>query len=265
MTPRWIDAHCHLADERLAPELESILARSRASGVGSWVQGGVDPADWDRQLELRTRYGEGVVPVFGLHPWAAARMDETSVRAALAHLQQKLPQALALGETGLDLSSRHADPASLPLQLLAFREQVAMARDAGKPLILHVVRAHGQAFECLEAQGPHAPGGLIHAFSGSYEVAQRYIRLGFVVSVGASITREGRTSLKQALKRLKPTDWVIETDSPDQPPEGVTLNEPARIRQIAEAAAELTGRDADSILDQSAATMRRILKLESTL
>jgi TatD DNase family protein len=120
----------------------------------------------------------------------------------------------------------------------------------GLPIVLHVVHAHEVALERLgQVRGPLR--GLVHAFSGSYEIAQQYLRLGLKLSIGPGIARPGRfKQLKSALPRLGPSDWVLESDG-----EGPELFQAAR------AAAALVGRPVNEVLSQSTDGVRAVFGL----
>lgn len=260
---RWIDGHCHLADPRLAARLGQVLAASREAGIDAWVQGGVSPEDWDRQLELKRELADGklgpghLLTSFGLHPWWVSGSSATEVEAGLATLAKRLAKADAAGELGLDLTEKHA--ASLELQSHAFREQLKLAKAAAKPLVLHIVRAHTQAVEILREFSPFPAGGLVHSFSSSRETAKVYLGLGFLLSISGVITKPGFQTLKKTLSWLPAASLVLETDSPDQPPAGVSgLNEPARLLDVARAAGALRGEEPEALLAASAGNLKRL-------
>jgi TatD DNase family protein len=261
-----MDAHCHLADPRLAEGLDRRLEEARHVGIAGWVQGGVDPEDWKRQRALRARLGPSIVLAFGLHPWWVAKHTEAELDRGLLLLEAELTQASALGELGLDLFPRHCPPETLPLQKKAFERQLALAKDTGKPLVLHIVKAHGPALEILKAYGPFPAGGLIHAFGGSAEVAKGYLALGFHLSLGGSVTREGFQNLKKAVGSLPLDRLLLETDAPDQTPDlpGLSreaLNEPRFLLGIAEAVARLRGLEKEELLDRSTENLKRLFHL----
>ncbi len=262
----WIDAHCHLSDERISSaQLHALLERSRAAGVTRWILGGVNPPEWQRQLALRAAFGNSVRLAFGLHPWWVA--EHPAIESSLELLKTQLPHGDALGELGLDHGRRGGDEAAHKRQRHAFRAQLTLLRgEHPKPVVLHIVKAHGPALEDLAA-APPPRGGLVHAFTGSYEVARRYVDLGLTLSIGGALCRtKGAETLKQALKRLPREAWVLETDSPDQAPEGwvppspdAPENEPAALVHIAQKAAEILGnRTAPEILDQSRENLVRL-------
>ncbi len=258
----WIDAHCHLADPRLRAELPAVRERSLAAGVTAWVQGGVCPDDWQRQRELRAAWGDGVYPVFGVHPWWVGGAGDAAVTTALRALESALDGASALGELGLDASPRFA--AHRESQLRAFETQLGIGRAAGIPLVLHVVRAHAEALALLRRHGPFRRGGIVHAFSGSAEIGQEYLDLGFALSVGGVVTRPGYTALKKGLPQWPGDRLLVETDCPDQVARLPGLapdawSEPAHLPAIAEAIGRLRGEDARSVLDRSRDNLRRLL------
>ncbi|MCM2277416.1 MAG: TatD family hydrolase [Oligoflexia bacterium] len=265
VTGYW-DAHCHLADERFGNDLGSVLERARALGIRRFLQGGVGPEDWDRQLRLaRERPGE-VLPVFGVHPWWAASHSVEELEGALGRLEGLAPAGTAIGELGLDFSRRWELTPREP-QLHAFRTQLALARQLTKPLVLHVVRAHGEALKLLGEQPPEV-GGLVHSFSGSPEVACQYVELGLLISVSGAVTRKGAESLRKSVVRIPPECLVIESDSPDQPPEGATtglasgLNEPLAIFAVAKTVALLRNEAPEAVLERSAENLKRVFEHE---
>src|SRR3954471_10138132 len=143
MMSGWIDGHCHLSDPRLEDRLERVIADSRKAGVEAWVQGGVSPEDWDRQLNLRDRLGSGQVLIsFGLHPWWVTRASGEELKDGMAALRSRLAGADAAGEMGLDFSEKNRGSEKADIQADAFRGQLQLAQQAKKPLILHVVKAH---------------------------------------------------------------------------------------------------------------------------
>jgi TatD DNase family protein len=253
MKNTWIDGHCHLADPRLSEGMDALVAQSRAFGVTGWVQGGVDPQDWNRQRALRGRVGEGVVLAFGLHPWWVARATPEQVAASLVLLENELPEAAALGETGLDAYPIHGG--NLPLQTTAFEAQLLLALKYDKPLVLHVVQAHAKCLELLKKHGPFARGGLVHAFGGSLEIARNYLALGLTLSVGNGVSKPGYKALKAALPHLPPDRLVVETDCPDG------AADPSGLLAVAEAVGKLQNRRAEDVLDTSTAALKALFRM----
>ena len=266
-TRGWIDAHCHLADPRFDAIRDSALKKSQSLGITSWIQGGVDPADWARQLALKKIWGEAVITSFGLHPWWVVANSRVAIDQAYLELEKQATHASAIGELGLD-SSRRLPPAHsevtdpLSHQIYAFRLQLKLAVRLQKPLVLHILHEHETALKILEKEAISKLSGIVHSYSGSLEQAQRYIALGLTISVSGGVTQKGFPSLKKAVKVLPQGSFVVETDSPDQSPAGAgQLNEPSELIGIAKAVGEIRGESFESVLDQSALQLRRIFNL----
>ena len=283
MMSNWIDAHIHLTDPRIAADLPSLLREAAEAGITQFVLGGIDPDEWDRQKRLAIVYPKQLTLAFGLHPWwIASRAHDDRVTPALARLSAELdldPRAChAIGETGLDFHPRFQE-SSHPLQERVFREHLRLALKHQLPLVLHIVRAHPRALEILNEEQRAAPRtshlegyrGIVHSFSDGPISAQAYLDLGFTLSISAPVITRGKGSafekLRQTMVTLPATAFVLETDSPDQPPLGEQgMNRPANLVKIAEAVARIRepkfpGTTAATLLDQSAENIRRIFSI----
>lgn len=273
----FIDAHCHLTDPKLLGRIDEVMDAAQARGIGAFILGGVNPADWDRQIELSRRYPGKVFPCFGLHPWfVAGRMGitgqelEKEIRRGLEILPGYLGQAAGLGELGLDLGPK-TDPTTETLQRDVFVSQLRMARELKIPLVLHIVKAHSQAIRLLGENGPWPQGGLVHAFSGSFEIAEEYARLGFTLSIGGVAARHGYETLKRCLKKLPLEQVVVESDSPDQIPDGYQgleegVNDPRSLWMVAQEICRIKGDPGltpEGVLKKSRENLDRIFGLES--
>jgi len=253
-----IDAHAHLAQSPDgSPDVGARIAGLKARGFAASFQGGVGPEDWDLQLAHAARDPDFFKPVLGLHPWWVIEHTREECLEALKRLGALLeagPRPLALGELGLDFF--RGDPQSAALQREVFERQLEMAGAGGFALVLHVVHAHEVALGILRDHakvrgvGPEGRSlrGIVHAFSGSYEIAQEYLRLGLKLSIGPGLAEPGRfKQLKAALPRLAPTDWVLESDG-----------EGPELMRAAHAAAGLTAREVAEVLETSAKTLQTI-------
>lgn len=259
-TTAWIDAHCHLADPRWQGDLAAHLERAREKGVGKWIQGGVDPEDWERQKALRQKLGNAIITCFGLHPWWVASATEAQIQAGLDRLEKNSSGADAWGELGLDFSPKR--DTSRKNQISTFESQLAIARRDPKPLVLHIVGAHEDAVRILKKQGPFEQRGLVHAFSASKELANQYIDLGFLISIGGAATKPEREKLQETLRWIPEEHLVVETDAPDQKPAGIqeALNEPVNLLKIASAIAAIRGEDGTDLLTRSSQTLTALFE-----
>ncbi|MEM9493343.1 MAG: TatD family hydrolase, partial [Myxococcota bacterium] len=225
----------------------------------AWIQGGVGPDDWLRQLDLRARLGDAVRLAFGVHPWWAAAASDDELDRALDQLAGELGRADALGELGLDRHPRwRKRDGALARQTRALTAQLELARRVPRPLVLHVVRAHDPVLAELERHAPFPRGGLVHAFTGRLHHARRYIELGFHLSLGGALA--ARPERARELAEIPADRVVIETDAPDQAPRAwqVEYNEPAYLLRIAAVLAPVWGLSAADLLDRSHAAVEAL-------
>lgn len=257
MALTFFDTHCHLQDVRLASTLEAVLARARQRGVTHMVCCGTREADWPAVLEV-ARQHEGVLPMLGLHPWYAHEAEP----GWLERLSDLLSRERAgLGECGLDFA---LEAPARELQEAAFRDQLRLARELNRPLSIHCRRAWVRLSALAQEEGLPACGAVVHAFSGSAEVARDLLRVGFHLSFSCSLTNPANLRGAKAAAAVAEERLLFETDAPDLPPrhgpgfEGSTLNEPANIGLVAEAAARLRGVELEDLAAQAHANATRV-------
>ena len=196
-------------------------------------------------------------------------VDRAQLMLDLGKLPDYLPQASGLGELGIDLGKK-TDPATEALQIEIMSEQLRLAKKFRLPLVLHIVNAHPQAIELLKSHGPWPQGGIVHAFSGKWEFAEKYIQLGLTLSIGSAAVNAGRETFKRALKKIPMDQIVVESDCPDQIPENFTgisegVNDPRSLFMVAQAICDLKGLGPDSgpgLLQGSRERLKRIFKLK---
>lgn len=263
----YVDAHCHLADPRFSnTEVSEILSSSVALGIHFFLQGGVSPLDWQRQQELSVQFPKKIGLCFGLHPYFVSGSSNDECESALELLSKKIAYAHAIGETGLDFRKQYAptdqDEAK---QIEYFEAHVALARMVSKPLVLHIVKAHEPAIRALSIWDlPTLPGklnGIIHAFNGSYEVAKKYLDLGFMISVGGALTHPRNQDLRDCVKKLPLDLFLIESDSPDQKPRDWSMvhNQSSSIFRVADELSKLRGAETGiELLMQAADNLKRL-------
>ncbi|MGB0589570.1 MAG: TatD family hydrolase [Myxococcota bacterium] len=261
-----IDAHCHLDLPAFRGQVSQALERASKAGVEAAIIAGVDPEGWDRQRELAAAHPNLHV-TFGIHPWAVAKLDDEGLDAALGALDMALRPTdgvhpVGLGELGLD-RGRRVPKDSVPRQIRAFRHQLALARACDLPVVLHVVKAHGLALELAKADNLPTAGAMVHAFSGSPEVATEWVRLGAHVSFSTAIARPQSRRLRAACRVIPSDRLLAETDSPDQSadPSGHGHNEPAHLPLAISAIAASRGVSSGEIASLTVANTRRLFNL----
>lgn len=247
-----VDAHCHLDSERLGRPVEAVLDEARAAGVERFVMAGVDPEGWRKQVALARRF-ERVYPVFGIHPQLVPELSASEVESMLAELDGALRgdygiRPVALGELGFDRLTE-ASRAAMPLQEVAFREQLRLAKRHDLPVVLHLLRSDEPALRVLREEGLPSRGGLVHSFSGAREFARALVKLGLHVSFCGSLARPQSRRLREAAVEVPRERLLIETDTPDQspPPFQREPSRPAMLPYVLAALAEARGEPIDEL------------------
>ena len=233
---RLFDAHCHLQDERLLPDIEAVLRRAREAGAAGFACCGSSEADWPRVDALAMKHA-GVLPYFGLHPWYIRGRSADWIVALEAFLRSR-PLA-GVGEIGLDHALKEFDPSD---QLDVFRTQLVLARETGRAASIHCRRAWGNLLDVLREVGAMSSGFVVHSYSGSRELIPELIRLGGSLSFSGSITYPSNRRGRESAATVPPDRLLIETDAPDIPPFGVdpeTANEPMNLALVLRALAEI--------------------------
>jgi TatD DNase family protein len=250
--PNLVDTHCHLDLQPLVDQLPAVLDRAGRAGVHRCVIPGVTAAAWPA-IAACAREHPAILPAFGLHPLQAAACSEK----VLADLTCFLPQAVAIGEIGLDYLLPGVDREQ---QRIAFRAQLRLAVAAGLPVLIHCRRAFNDLLTILREERVGRVGGIMHAFSGSAEVADACIRLGLLISISGSVTYHNAVRPVALVRTLPLESLVLETDAPDMTPEPWRGqdNEPAFIAETARAVATIKGVDMAVV---AAVTTRNALRL----
>jgi TatD DNase family protein len=247
-----IDTHCHLDCEPLRSRLAQVLASARRAGVAGFVVPGVHPSHWGRMAVIAGEHG-GVQCAFGIHPMHADLADD----AALARLAEIAGTGVAVGEIGLD----PAYQVSLEIQEQAFRAQLRLAVALGLPVLVHCRRAFQRTLTVLREENAVQVGGIMHAFSGSPEMARDFIRLGFAISLSGTLTWQGAVRPIRLARELPLESIVLETDAPDMTPQTMRgrPNEPAWMVETLKAVAEIRGLSTTEVAMAADGTTRRIL------
>lgn len=251
-----IDTHCHLDLPQFRDDLNGILARSRRGGVSDFVIPGYIASGWNRILKLCSRRS-CLHPALGLHPLYLARHQSGSV-AELRELssQEKLA---AIGEIGLDFqkgTERYKE------QLELFELQLAVADEADLPVLLHVRKAHDQVLATLR-RNHFSKGGIVHAFNGSRQQADHYIKLGFKLGYGGTLTYDRAKRIRKLAAELPLNSIVLETDAPDIPLAGRRgyANSPEYLPEILDVLASLRPESKEEIAVQTTVNARQVLGL----
>jgi TatD DNase family protein len=255
-----VDSHAHLDFEDYEKDLDAVVARARAAGVARIVCIGLwrAPGQFGNALALASRDPATFSATAGVHPHECARVPEED----WLELERLAADArvVGVGETGLDF---HYDHSPRPVQIESFRRSLRIARQAGKPVVVHVREADGPCVEVLAGEGIPAAGGVIHCFTGGVEAARRYLDMGLYISVAGVITFRTAEALREAVKLVPRDRLLVETDCPflAPVPHRGKRNEPAYVARTAERVAEIWGASIDEVAEATTRNARRLFRL----
>ena len=256
MNGALFDTHCHLDMEPLRSEFTEIIEEANRSGVIGFVVPGVHPRGWIGIAALAAKNRQ-IIPAYGIHPMHA----DTASDQALESLSVLSAQGTAIGEIGLDPTY----PVTLDLQERAFREQLRVAVQFGLPVLIHCRQAFQRVLKVMREEGAYQVGGIMHAYSGSLEMARDFIRLGFAISISGTVTWHNAVRPLQIARTLPLEHLVLETDAPDMTPQRYqgTYNRPAWIAETALRVAEIRGVSIEEVARITTDNARRVLRLVS--
>ena len=250
------------------------MRRAHRAGVRAIVTSGVAPNDWSDALKIAdeitgAQQAPSVYAGLGLHPYAVSS-DAGRNREALERLESLLETRatspdlqrrwIALGECGLDF--RKGMPfASKEIQIAALEAQLQLAQAHQLPVVLHCVAAHGALLELLDSH--QLVPSILHAFSGSAEMAERFSAKGHYISFAGNLTRGDAKKVHRACQAVALERLLIESDSPDQTPQGrgAVPNEPAFVEDIARALAHHRNEDFPTLARASYENATRVYRV----
>ncbi|TBR09620.1 MAG: TatD family deoxyribonuclease [Rugosibacter sp.] len=248
-----IDTHCHLDAAEFDADREEVAQAARQSNVSVIVVPAVERANFGAVASVCREY-PGCVAAFGIHPMVVARAREEDIQALRETIAREQP--IAVGEIGLDRFVAERDDAQ---QLYYFVEQLKIAQTADLPVLLHVRRAIDQVLQQLRRIGVR--GGIAHAFNGSRQQAEEFIRLGFKLGFGGAMTFPRAHRIRKLAATLPLESIVLETDAPDIPPEWKVgaRNTPDQLPRIAQTLALLRGVALEVIAETTTANAITVL------
>jgi TatD DNase family protein len=245
-----IDSHCHLDGKPFDADRDAVIERARAAGVGRMLAIGTGdgPPDLEAGIRLAEKY-PFIYATVGVHPHEAAKATPeilARLRTLAAHAK-----VVAVGEIGLDY---HYDFSPRDVQRRVFIEQLQLAADAAKPIVIHTREAWDDTLQILSDQ-PLTAGGIMHCFTGGPAEAAQALALGFHLSFGGVITFPKSQAVRDAAALVPENRLLIETDAPylAPVPHRGKRNEPAFIVDTVRKLAEARGTTPEAV---AAATTR---------
>lgn len=248
-----IDSHCHLDFPELAKKHTETLMHMVENEVAYALCVGVNLRHAQRVLDISAQY-PSIFAAIGVHPLEKEPFDFERL-ATLA----KTEKVVAIGETGLDYYR-----ASVPIQDQQdrLRAHIHLARDLGKPLIIHCREAGEDTLAILKEEKADEVGGVFHCFTDSLKTAEKALALGFFISFSGIITFTNAENVREVARHIPLEKILVETDSPYLSPlpyRGKT-NEPAYVKHVAEKLAEIRGLSLEEIALQTTQNFFHLFK-----
>lgn len=237
----WIDTHCHLDAAEFADQADAVAHRAADQQVQMIVIPAVEVANFAEVARLAHAHANCTYAL-GIHPIFVPQAQESDLQVLREAVEQAMPDPrfVAIGEIGLDFFvPLLTEPAMREKQAHFYAEQLKIARDFDLPVLLHVRRSQDQILKHLRRI--KVPGGIAHAFNGSFQQAQIFIDLDFKLGFGGAMTFTRALQLRRLASELPLESIVLETDAPDISPAWLhpERNSPEQLPRIGEVLAEL--------------------------
>jgi TatD DNase family protein len=231
-----VDSHCHfdLLDENISPEeVKSFIDNASEQGVKYFLNVCVSISRLEKVLLPAETY-PFVFASVGLHP--NDDNEETTVDELVSLAQH--PRIVAIGETGLDYFRSSGE---LGWQRQRFRNHIAAAKQAGKPLIIHTRNAIEDTLAIMQEEGASEVGGVMHCFTENWQAAQEAIKMGFYISFSGIVTFKNASVIQEVASKIPLDRMLVETDAPylAPVPKRGKPNEPAYVRHTAQFIADM--------------------------
>jgi TatD DNase family protein len=251
-----IDTHCHLDDKRYNDDLEEVIERALGAGVEKFIIPGADPETLEKAVEIAQKH-ERVYFAAGVHPYDAGVYSRKLLAQYVTH-----PKCVAVGECGLDYYRLPEGKAEIEaekvLQKEVFLDQIALAKEAQKPLIVHI-RDAGE--DCLALLEKHAgeKGGVLHCYNAD-ESLLKLAAKSFYFGIGGVVTFKNARKLLNVFPKIPTEKIVIETDAPYLTPHPFRgkRNEPSYCTLVADKISELSGLPREAVDRMTSENARRL-------
>ena len=235
----FVDSHAHIDGREFDADREEVIERAQAAGLSVILNVGTgDPHSgaFERAVELGKAH-ESVYTAIGTHPHDARLYDDAAEEKIKNLINSE--HVIAWGEMGLDF---HYDNSPRNVQVEVFKRQLRAARECDLPVVIHTREAEAETIEILQSEyGDADRRGVFHCFSGSMELAQRAIEIGFMISFSGIVTFKKADELRAVAKQVPLDRLLIETDCPYLTPIPYRgkRNEPAYVVEVARCLAAL--------------------------
>jgi TatD DNase family protein len=249
-----IDTHCHLDAPEFDADRDNVALQAIQKGVSRIVIPAVARDNFDAVIRISNQH-KHCSYALGVHPMYVDNATIEDIEILKTYVVNNNP--VAIGEIGLDY---FVTKSNIAHQTLFFTEQLKIAKQHDLPVILHVRQAVDDILKHLRRYQP--VGGIAHAFNGSFQQAEQFIALGFKLGFGGAMTYSRALRIRELATRLPLESLVLETDSPDIPPEWVGSagrNTPLELPKIAQVLADLRGLNVAQVVEITGSNALKVL------
>lgn len=255
----FIDTHAHIQDVKFKDDLPQVLQRSKDASVEKIICVGYDYNSSYQAVNLAKEYEE-VYAVIGIHPHDAKSYTE-EIGAKLFKLAKE-PKVVAIGEMGLDF---YRDLSPRDVQSQVFKEQIKIAQELYKPIVIHDRDAHQEVLDIIKKEQAGKNEGVMHCYSGHVPLAIELMKLGFYISFAGPITYKNARKTHEVAAKIPVEKILIETDCPYLTPEPYRgkRNEPANVVEVAKKVAEIRGKTVEEIGYMTSLNAKKLFRIEN--
>lgn len=252
------DTHTHLNVQQFEGRVEEELALAKEMAVTRHNVVGFDRETIDKALKLADQYEE-IYLTLGWHPTEAGSYDEEVEDYLLQALQH--PKVIALGEIGLDYYWMTADKET---QARVFKRQMELAKQLDLPFVVHTRDALEDTYALIKEVGVGPRGGIMHSYSGSLDMAERFVELGMTISFSGTVTYKKALDIQEAATNLPLEKILVETDAPylAPVPKRGRENKTAYTRYVVEKIAELREMSVADLAKATTENAERVFQLD---
>ncbi|HTL47294.1 MAG TPA: TatD family hydrolase [Verrucomicrobiae bacterium] len=253
----FIDTHAHLHFPDYDQDRADVMRRASEAGLETFINVGTDLESSRKCLELAKAH-DNIYASAGVHPHDAKDADEAVIAEIRKLFSEK--KMVAVGEVGLDFFRDHSPHEKQKEVLRAF---VRLAREVGRPLIIHCRDAYEDLAQLFAEEGGAPYRGVIHCFSSDAPRMKRLLDLGFYISFAGPLTYKKNDELRDACRQCPKDRLLLETDAPFLPPQSVRgkRNEPAYMLETAGVAAGLHSLSVQALGEQTTANAKALFSL----
>lgn len=251
------DSHAHYNDSKFNEDRDNVLKDIKEKNVGYIMNVADSMKSLNKVLEIAKKY-PFIYASVGVHPEETGELTESYMEILLEYT--KLDKVKAIGEIGLDY---YWDSVERDVQKKWFARQIAIARQANLPIIVHDRDAHGDTMDILKSENARDVGGIVHCFSGSVEMARDVLDLGMYIGIGGTVTFKNARKIKEVAEYVPIESIVLETDAPYLAPEPFRgkRNSSDLIKYVIEEISKIKGISAEDVEEITFQNAKRVYKI----